>query len=49
MIRLVDVHKAFGPKQVLNGFTLDVLEGETMVIPSIADRTEMAGVMTLSP
>ena len=32
MIRLVDVHKAFGPKQVLNGFTLDVLEGETMVI-----------------
>ena len=32
MIRLVDVYKAFGPKQVLNGFTLDVLEGETMVI-----------------
>lgn len=32
MIRLVDVRKAFGPKQVLNGFTLDVLEGETMVI-----------------
>jgi phospholipid/cholesterol/gamma-HCH transport system ATP-binding protein len=32
MIRLVDVHKAFGPKQVLNGFSLDVLEGETMVI-----------------
>lgn len=32
MIRLVDVQKAFGPKQVLNGFTLDVLEGETMVI-----------------
>jgi len=26
------VHKAFGPKQVLAGFTLDVPEGETMVI-----------------
>src|SRR5918998_386448 len=32
MIRLLDVHKAFGPKQVLQGFTLDVAEGETMVI-----------------
>ena len=32
MIRLVDVHKAFGPKRVLQGFTLDVNEGETMVI-----------------
>jgi phospholipid/cholesterol/gamma-HCH transport system ATP-binding protein len=32
MIQLVDVHKAFGAKQVLNGFTLDVREGETMVI-----------------
>ena len=32
MIRLVDVYKAFGPKRVLEGFTLDVLEGETMVI-----------------
>jgi phospholipid/cholesterol/gamma-HCH transport system ATP-binding protein len=32
MIQLVDVHKSFGPKQVLNGFTLDVPEGETMVI-----------------
>ena len=32
MIRLVDVHKAFGPKRVLNGFTLDVNEGETTVI-----------------
>ena len=32
MIQLVDVYKAFGPKQVLNGFTLDVVEGETMVI-----------------
>ncbi len=32
MIRLVDVHKAFGAKRVLEGFTLDVEEGETMVI-----------------
>jgi phospholipid/cholesterol/gamma-HCH transport system ATP-binding protein len=32
MIRLVDVHKAFGPKKVLNGFSLDVNEGETTVI-----------------
>ncbi|HET7374228.1 MAG TPA: ABC transporter ATP-binding protein [Gemmatimonadaceae bacterium] len=32
MIRLVDVYKSFGPKRVLQGFTLDVLEGETMVI-----------------
>jgi phospholipid/cholesterol/gamma-HCH transport system ATP-binding protein len=32
MIRLIDVYKAFGPKRVLEGFTLDVSEGETMVI-----------------
>ena len=32
MIRLVDVHKAFGAKRVLTGFSLEVLEGETMVI-----------------
>ncbi|HEY3595720.1 MAG TPA: ABC transporter ATP-binding protein [Polyangiaceae bacterium] len=32
MIRLVDVYKSFGPKRVLEGFTLDVPEGETMVI-----------------
>ena len=32
MIRLIDVYKSFGPKRVLQGFTLDVLEGETMVI-----------------
>src|ERR687895_27047 len=32
MIELIDVHKAFGPKRVLTDFTLDVLEGETMVI-----------------
>jgi phospholipid/cholesterol/gamma-HCH transport system ATP-binding protein len=32
MIQLVDVHKSFGPKRVLDGFSLDVVEGETMVI-----------------
>jgi phospholipid/cholesterol/gamma-HCH transport system ATP-binding protein len=32
MIRLTDVHKAFGPKRVLAGFSLEVREGETMVI-----------------
>jgi phospholipid/cholesterol/gamma-HCH transport system ATP-binding protein len=32
VIRLVDVYKAFGPKRVLEGFTLEVVEGETMVI-----------------
>jgi phospholipid/cholesterol/gamma-HCH transport system ATP-binding protein len=32
MIQLIDVHKAFGPKRVLDGFTLDIPEGETMVI-----------------
>ena len=32
MIKLVDVHKAFGPKKVLQGFTLDIPEGETMVV-----------------
>ncbi|HYV96782.1 MAG TPA: ABC transporter ATP-binding protein [Gemmatimonadaceae bacterium] len=32
MISLVDVHKSFGEKSVLRGFTLDVREGETMVI-----------------
>ncbi len=32
MIRLVDVHKSFGTKHVLRGFSLDVTEGETMVV-----------------
>jgi phospholipid/cholesterol/gamma-HCH transport system ATP-binding protein len=32
MIRLHNVHKAFGPKRVLEGFSLDVREGETMVL-----------------
>ena len=32
MIRLIDIHKSFGPNEVLKGFTLDVSEGETMVI-----------------
>lgn len=32
MIAFREVHKAFGPKQVLLGFSLTVREGETMVI-----------------
>jgi len=32
LIRLVNVHKAFGPKQVLRGFTLEIDEGESMVV-----------------
>lgn len=32
MIQLKNVHKAFGSKQVLRGFTLDVQDGETVVI-----------------
>jgi phospholipid/cholesterol/gamma-HCH transport system ATP-binding protein len=32
MISLRDVYKSFGTKHVLRGFSLDVLEGETMVI-----------------
>jgi phospholipid/cholesterol/gamma-HCH transport system ATP-binding protein len=32
MIQLIDVRKSFGPKVVLDGFTLEVREGETMVI-----------------
>jgi phospholipid/cholesterol/gamma-HCH transport system ATP-binding protein len=32
MISLRDVYKSFGPKHVLNGFSLDVAEGETMII-----------------
>lgn len=31
-IRLEDVHKAFGPKEVLRGFTLEIREGETLSI-----------------
>jgi phospholipid/cholesterol/gamma-HCH transport system ATP-binding protein len=32
MIRFTDVYKGFGPKQVLNGMTLDIPDGETTVI-----------------
>lgn len=32
MIQFRDLHKAFGAKQVLAGFTLDVPDGETVVI-----------------
>ena len=32
MIQLRDVYKAFGPKEVLRGFSLDVAEGENTVL-----------------
>ena len=32
MIKLLNVHKSFGPKRVLQGFTLEVAEGETVVV-----------------
>lgn len=32
MIELIDVHKSFGPKQVLKGFTLRVEEGDTVAL-----------------
>ena len=32
MIVLDNVHKAFGPKKVLQGFSLEVPEGETVAI-----------------
>jgi phospholipid/cholesterol/gamma-HCH transport system ATP-binding protein len=32
VIKLIDVHKAFGPKKVLEGFSLEVDEGQTMVL-----------------
>ncbi|MEM8801745.1 MAG: ABC transporter ATP-binding protein [Pseudomonadota bacterium] len=32
MIKLLDVHKSFGPKQVLRGVTLSVPKGKSMVI-----------------
>jgi phospholipid/cholesterol/gamma-HCH transport system ATP-binding protein len=32
LIKLIDVYKSFGPKRVLQGFTLDISEGETMVV-----------------
>jgi phospholipid/cholesterol/gamma-HCH transport system ATP-binding protein len=31
-IRLVDVHKAFGPKEILKGFSLEILEGQTLSV-----------------
>jgi phospholipid/cholesterol/gamma-HCH transport system ATP-binding protein len=32
LIRLINIHKSFGPKRVLQGFTLDIGEGETTVV-----------------
>ena len=32
MIKLENIHKSFGPKRVLQGFSLEIKEGETMVV-----------------
>jgi phospholipid/cholesterol/gamma-HCH transport system ATP-binding protein len=32
MIRIVDLHKSFGPKKVLQGVNLEIGDGETMVV-----------------
>ena len=32
MIKLKNIHKAFGPKRVLQGFSLEINEGETMAL-----------------
>jgi phospholipid/cholesterol/gamma-HCH transport system ATP-binding protein len=32
VIKLIDVHKSFGSKKVLQGFSLEVNEGETMIL-----------------
>ena len=43
MIQLIDVHKRFGPKRVLDGFSLDVVEGETMVIIGYSGTAPSSG------
>ncbi len=32
MIKLENIHKSFGPKRVLQGFSLEISEGETMAV-----------------
>ena len=32
MIRIIDLHKSFGPKKVLRGINLAIEKGETMVV-----------------
>jgi phospholipid/cholesterol/gamma-HCH transport system ATP-binding protein len=44
MIQLTDLHKAFGPKRVLDGFTLSVEEGETMVIIGYSGTGKSVGI-----
>jgi phospholipid/cholesterol/gamma-HCH transport system ATP-binding protein len=44
MIQLVDVYKAFGTKEVLRGFTLEVREGETMVIIGYSGTGKSVGI-----
>jgi len=43
MIKLIDVHKAFGPKKVLEGFSLEVNEGETMALIRLLGYRQVGG------
>ena len=43
MIKLKDVYKSFGNKKVLQGFSLDVMEGETMVDHRLLRNREVGG------
>ncbi len=44
MIRFSDVHKAFGPKVVLDGFTLDIPDGQTTVIIGFSGGGKSVGL-----
>jgi len=44
MIRFTDVHKAFGPKVVLDGFTLDIPDGQTTVIIGFSGSGKSVGL-----
>lgn len=44
MIRFADVHKAFGPKVVLDGFTLDIPDGQTTVIIGFSGSGKSVGL-----
>jgi len=44
LIKLVDIHKSFGDRNVLDGFTLDVAEGETMVIIGYSERGKSVAI-----
>src|SRR5438045_9705389 len=44
MIKLIDVYKAFGAKKVLEGFSLEVEEGETMVLIGYSGTGKSVGI-----